>query len=221
LLYLFSPIIRTLYYNFEDQTVIMMFVVISGYHLLFGSYDFNLETNPDGVNLSSKRLDVVFLSFSLASRLQTYNKVFTLIYMSIAMFFLFPYLRFQLRTFTSKNYYRGIFLSKCIIGILLYHSYGYLYLIYLSTIVFIDFLCPFWLIWLQKYKMRMQGNWDIPKVKQYYAWSFVIYLSLIFFDKICLCYFYYNLNKILPNLINFKIFINKFSSFLIILKFQN
>ena len=184
MLYLFSPIIRTLYYNFEDQTVIMMFVVISGYHLLFGSYDFNLETNPDGVNLSSKRLDVVFLSFSLASRLQTYNKVFTLIYMSIAMFFLFPYLRFQLRTFTSKNYYRGIFLSKCIIGILLYHSYGYLYLIYLSTIVFIDFLCPFWLIWLQKYKMRMQGNWDIPKVKQYYAWSFVIYLSLIFFDKI-------------------------------------
>jgi len=42
-------------------------------------------------------------------------------------------------------------------------------ILYILGIAFITFVCPFWLIWIQKYKNEIHGPWDEarPKITTY------------------------------------------------------
>ncbi|KAG4306456.1 hypothetical protein PORY_000444 [Pneumocystis oryctolagi] len=109
----------------------------------------------------------VMASVVLASRLTSYIHVFSLIVFAVEWFALFPIFRCYLRqnfSFMVHLILTVFLLTLASILITLEISFA-LTLIFLFGFFFISFVCPLWLISLQRYKSEIHGPWDIAKPK--------------------------------------------------------
>ncbi|KAG5519180.1 hypothetical protein PMAC_002268 [Pneumocystis sp. 'macacae'] len=106
-------------------------------------------------------------SVVLASRLTSYIHVFSLIVFAVEWFALFPIFRRYLRqnfSFIVHLILTIFLLTVASVLIALEISFA-LTLVFLFGFFFISFVCPLWIINLQKYKSEIHGPWDIAKPK--------------------------------------------------------
>ncbi|KTW30784.1 hypothetical protein T552_00496 [Pneumocystis carinii B80] len=109
----------------------------------------------------------VMASVVLASQLTSYIHAFSLIVFAVEWFALFPMFRRYLRqnfSFTIQLILTAFLLTVASILITLEINFT-LTLLFLFSFFFISFVCPLWLISLQKYKSEIHGPWDIAKPK--------------------------------------------------------
>lgn len=48
----------------------------------------------------------------------------------------------------------------------LYSVSRLLSILFLGFVLFVTFVCPFWLKWIQRYKHKLQGPWDYDTEKE-------------------------------------------------------
>jgi len=97
----------------------------------------------------------------LASRLDSDLSVFALVLFSVQIFALFPLLRAQL--FSAPTIFRAMLtgiLSVVSISLMSVHSSKAGWIIFFA-LVFITFVSPALLVWAQRYKNEIRGEWDV------------------------------------------------------------
>lgn len=50
-------------------------------------------------------------------------------------------------------------------GLLLFLRHPTLFAVYVGTVVLVTVVCPLWLLRVQRYKLRIEGPWDIAHVE--------------------------------------------------------
>ena len=106
----------------------------------------------------------VVASVFIASRLPSRLHVFAIMLFSLLVFLFAP-----LVTYCIKKYSFRLHLCVSIMLIALTLSFVYmldrlLFVLLLSLLVFVNVVCPYWLIRLQEYKFEINGPWDEAKL---------------------------------------------------------
>ncbi|GAM28491.1 hypothetical protein SAMD00019534_116670 [Acytostelium subglobosum LB1] len=158
-----SPVLRTLTNSFSDDTIWALTFILLLAHLFFHDYGY---TNNDCTvfNAPISLNAAIFASVLLSSRLHSNIHVFVLITFAIQMFALFPIVRHHIKRH-SLEFHSGLTIGLCVAcTVLLSHMSTLLTFIYIGIIGTITFVCPLWLIFIQKYKNEINGPWDEASV---------------------------------------------------------
>jgi phosphatidylinositol glycan class C protein len=109
----------------------------------------------------------MFAAVLLASRLPTTIDVFVFVVLAIQLFALFPIVRDFIRVRSERAH---LALTATLVGLtlaLLLLNSTLLAIVYAAGVAFMVFVCPYWLMSVQKYKNEIQGPWDIATVAQF------------------------------------------------------
>ncbi|KAI7899785.1 phosphatidylinositol N-acetylglucosaminyltransferase subunit C [Cokeromyces recurvatus] len=155
-----SPILKTLTSQTSDDTIWALTVCCFLTNILFHDYHAPQANNSIQIPGSLSTNAAIFASVLLASRLDTNIDVFGLLSFAVEWFSLFPIFRRQLRNFSQyiQIAMTLILLLSCII-LFIYISKAVV-IIYILGFSFITIICPYWLIFIQKYKNEIHGPWD-------------------------------------------------------------
>ncbi|CAG8517455.1 phosphatidylinositol N-acetylglucosaminyltransferase [Gigaspora margarita] len=159
-----SPILKTLTKDTSSDTIWALTVILFLANMLFHDYGSENRTNikfPGSLSTNA----AIFASVLLASRLEVNSHVFGLMLFAVEWFALFPIFRRYTKSLSAKF---NVALT-CILFILATTLFLYISnviaIIYVLGIIFITFACPYWLIWIQKYKNEIHGPWDEARPK--------------------------------------------------------
>ncbi|KAJ1968414.1 glycosylphosphatidylinositol anchor biosynthesis [Dimargaris xerosporica] len=163
-----SPILRTLTQDISSDSIWAMSVCLFLINILFHDYRTNLSHNiefPGSVALNT----AVFACVLLASRLSTNLHAFGFMSFALEWFALFPILRRNLKVI-YPTWHLGLTVGMVAMTCVLFWPIARpLAILYLVAMFCLTFLCPLWLIWVQRYKNEIHGPWDEaqPKVHRY------------------------------------------------------
>ena len=88
--------------------------------------------------------------------------VFGLVTLAILLFTFLPFVRYQAWTYSTRlHIVFTLIMYSIAIGLLS----NILRLVFISFLIFISFVCPFWFIKMQKYKNTINGPWDEAKLQ--------------------------------------------------------
>lgn len=154
-----SPVLRTLTNSFSDDTITSCTALLLLLHLFFHDYGY---VNGDAKKFSApvSLNAAIFASVLLASRVPSNLHVFGLISIAIELFALFPIIRHYLRRYSLLYHYTLTTLLSLLTLILFAFMSLPAAIIYSITVLFITVACPFWLVFIQKYKNEINGPWD-------------------------------------------------------------
>ncbi|RUS22824.1 phosphatidylinositol N-acetylglucosaminyltransferase-domain-containing protein [Endogone sp. FLAS-F59071] len=167
-----SPILKTLTKDTSSDTIWALTVCLFLANMLFHDYGSNNRTNikfPGSLSTNA----AIFASVLLASRLDTNSHVFGLMSFAVEWFALFPIFRRYLKV---RSVNRSLtFKGNVTLTILLFLLATALFIPISKAVTilnilgsaFITFCCPYWLIWIQRYKNEIHGPWDeaLPKLQ--------------------------------------------------------
>jgi len=154
-----SPLLRTLTQPFSDDTILALTISLFIIHLFTQDYAYmsglsKSYSAPVSLNAA------IFATVLLVSRMPTVLHVYAVICAAIELFALFPIFRHSLKLYSEKlNLIFSWTLSFMVI-LLLMPIGTVITLVYVLSISFITFVCPYWLTRIQKYKDTIHGPWD-------------------------------------------------------------
>jgi phosphatidylinositol glycan class C protein len=158
-LFSLSPVLRTLTNSFSNDTIASCTCILLSMHLFFHDYgyingDTNKFTAPVSLNAA------IFASVLLGSRLPSNLHVFVLVSVAIEMFALFPIMRHYLKKY-SQLWHNVLTALMVVVDFALFLPISVtVAVLYATLIIFITVGCPFWLVFIQKYKNEINGPWD-------------------------------------------------------------
>ncbi|OLY78120.1 Phosphatidylinositol N-acetylglucosaminyltransferase GPI2 subunit [Smittium mucronatum] len=159
ILYFLSPVLRTLTEDTSSDTIWALTVVFFILNLTFHDYSTNNLTRISSIGSISMNA-AVLACVLLASRLKTNNSVFAFLVFALIWFALFPLLR-RLLILTSRPYSIILTIVLAVTGTVAFFPISKaVSLLHFSLSFFITFICPIWLIWIQRYKNEIHGPWD-------------------------------------------------------------
>ncbi|KAJ3170614.1 hypothetical protein HDU88_008516 [Geranomyces variabilis] len=158
-----TPVLQTLTAAISSDTIwaltAIMFLANVAFHD-FGSKDVVKVRFPDSLSINAG----IFASVLLASRLDSREEVFGLMLFAVDMFVLLPPFR---RTYRNFSVIADVSILALLVGlsVLLFSLISPpLVVIYILSIVFVNLICPWWLIHAQKYKSEIRGPWDEARI---------------------------------------------------------
>ncbi|KAI3635095.1 hypothetical protein MIR68_006661 [Amoeboaphelidium protococcarum] len=157
-----SPILKTLTQDTSDDTIYALSTIVFTMNLLFHDYT-SVEPGatryPGALSLNA----AIFGSVLLASRLSSSLNVFGLMLFAVTWFGLLPIFRRSMVVYSKGSLMLNLLLLAC--GTYMLHQVSTIMVhLYLTMYAFITFVCPFWLIWIQRYKNEIKGSWDEMKL---------------------------------------------------------
>ncbi|KAI8581900.1 hypothetical protein K450DRAFT_229778 [Umbelopsis ramanniana AG] len=159
-----SPILRTLTLKTSDDTIYALTACLFIVNMLSHDYSAgprNIIKFPGSLSTNA----AIFASVMLASRLQTNMGVFGLTAFAVEWFALFPIFRRHLQNTTQAGHTALSIIMLAASVTLFIHISKAVVFIYILGITFITFICPAWLIRIQKYKNEIHGPWDEAQPK--------------------------------------------------------
>ncbi|KAG9286701.1 hypothetical protein G9A89_012251 [Geosiphon pyriformis] len=159
-----SPILKTLTKDTSSDTIWALTVILFLANMLFHDYGSGNRTNikfPGSLSTNA----AIFASVLLASRLPSNSHVFGLMSFAVEWFALFPIFRRYTKSLSANFNIALTCLLFLLATALFLHISKAIVILYISGITFITFCCPFWLIWIQKYKNEIHGPWDEARPK--------------------------------------------------------
>jgi phosphatidylinositol glycan class C protein len=153
-----SPILKTLTEDTSDDTIWVLTICLFAVNILFHDYS---SGNIVNINSPLSTNAAIFASVLLASRLPTALDVFGLMLFAMQWFALFPILRRAVRIVSVRG---NVFLTIALVAVnvLLWSSMQdmlgsrAILTVYVLGVLFVTFLCPWWLIWIQRYKNEVK-----------------------------------------------------------------
>ncbi|KAK9127916.1 hypothetical protein Syun_016713 [Stephania yunnanensis] len=168
-LYILAPIYYTLTRSISSDSIWALTVLLLLVHLFLHDYSGSIIrppgalTNPTLTSNISLNASIV-ASVLIASRLPSRLHVFAVMLFSLQIFLFAP-----LVTYCVKKYSFGLHLwfssGLMVVALGLVSTlHTLLFGLLLGLLVFVTFVCPYWLIRIQEYKFEINGPWDEAKL---------------------------------------------------------
>ncbi|KAJ1966850.1 glycosylphosphatidylinositol anchor biosynthesis [Dispira parvispora] len=163
-----SPILHTLTEDTSSDTIWAMSTCLIVTNILFHDYSSDPTHTiafPGSIALNA----AIFACVLLASRLSSNLHVFAFMSFALGWFALFPIFRRHLKRRLPKAHLTQTGLLVGTAFALFWPITRTLAILYILGVFCLTFLCPIWLIWIQRYKNEIHGPWDEarPKVRRY------------------------------------------------------
>ncbi|KAF9161635.1 hypothetical protein DFQ26_004363 [Actinomortierella ambigua] len=159
-----TPILKTLTEKTSEDTIWALTVILFLANLAFHDYGSGNRKNikyPGSLSTNA----AIFASVVLASRFKTNLEVFSLMSFAVEWFALFPMLRRQIKS-TSNTGNLALTITLFLTATTLFSQISpAIMVIYILGMTFLTFVCPYWLIWIQRYKNEIHGPWDEARPK--------------------------------------------------------
>ncbi|KAG0200617.1 hypothetical protein BGX28_006349 [Mortierella sp. GBA30] len=159
-----TPILKTLTDQTSDDTIWALTVLLFLANLAFHDYGSGNRRNikyPGSLSTNA----AIFASVVLASRFKMHMHVFGLMSFAVEWFALFPMLRRQVKSISIRGHLVLTIVLFLTAATLFWPVSHAIVVIYILGMAFVTFLCPFWLIWIQRYKNEIHGPWDEARPK--------------------------------------------------------
>eukprot|EP01112_Ceratiomyxa_fruticulosa_P017895 TRINITY_DN564_c0_g2_i1.p1 TRINITY_DN564_c0_g2~~TRINITY_DN564_c0_g2_i1.p1 ORF type:complete len:321 (+),score=43.02 TRINITY_DN564_c0_g2_i1:236-1198(+) len=162
-----SPVLRTLTDAFSDDTIWALTSIMLIAHTFFHDYGYINGVDRSSFDAPVSLNAAIFASILLGSRLTSSLHAFCLISTAIEVFALFPIMCRHLKQF-SLEFHLGLTLLLFVLAsFLLFSTSILLALVYIGAVFITTFICPAWLIYMQKYKKEINGPWDEATVRSF------------------------------------------------------
>jgi phosphatidylinositol glycan class C protein len=157
-----SPILMTLTESVSTDTIYAMTFFMLLANLLFHDYGTNAAVVSQSLSLNA----AIFASVCLASRLPTMWHAFTTVTLAVEIFVLWPVLHRNLKlrvpnVHVGLTLVLGVGTTFAIVTVSAVSA-----VLFALLCLFVTFVCPAWLLWLQPFKNNIHGPWDEAVVRQ-------------------------------------------------------
>ncbi|KAJ7514346.1 hypothetical protein O6H91_23G040200 [Diphasiastrum complanatum] len=172
-LYVMTPIFQTLTRSISSDSIWASTVCLLLVHLFFHDYthstvSFTRAKHSQGVSpsfLANVSLHAsIVASVLIASRLPSWQSVFSLMLFSLEIFLLFPLVAYCIQKWSTAFHLAFSFILTVVTMGLLFPLNRMVFYLYVLVILFITFVCPIFLIKIQEYKFEINGPWDEAKL---------------------------------------------------------
>jgi phosphatidylinositol glycan class C protein len=183
-IYVLAPVFQTLTRSISSDSIWALTVSLLVVHLF--CHDYTFSTSPPSPMAASLSRDTngkkppkgkettlsanvsmnasIVASVLIASRLPTHLYVFALMLFSLEFFLLFPLVTHCIRQ-RSVNLHLGFSCTLIFFTMgLIFPLSRLVFVLFITVIVFITLVCPYWLIRIQEYKFEINGPWDEAKL---------------------------------------------------------
>ena len=168
-LYILAPVYYTLTRSISSDSIWAVTVLLILHHLFLHDYSGSTISAPGAlqnptltscISLNASVVASVFIASRLPSRLH----VFAIMLFSLQVFLFAPLLTYCVKKHSS-------YLHLCLSFLLMAVTLGFVYTLHrlllvmmLGLLVFVNVVCPYWLIRIQEYKFQINGPWDEAKL---------------------------------------------------------
>nr|XP_043634348.1 phosphatidylinositol N-acetylglucosaminyltransferase subunit C [Erigeron canadensis] len=168
-LYVLSPIYHTLTRSISSDTIWALTTSLIILHLFLHNYSGSTIKAPgalDNPNLTSNiSLNAsIVASLLIASRLPSRLLVFAIILFSLQVFLFAPFVTYCLKKYSFRLHLFFSFVLMSMTLTCVYSLHKLLFVFLLGLLVFVNLVCPYWLIRIQEYKFEINGPWDEAKL---------------------------------------------------------
>ncbi|KAL6072763.1 putative Phosphatidylinositol Nacetylglucosaminyltransferase subunit c [Balamuthia mandrillaris] len=154
-----SPVLHTLVDSVSNDTIWALAILFTVLHVFLHDYGYT-HASTDRMEAPVSLNAAIFLSVLMASRLSTSTHVFALLIAAVQIFAISPIIRHHI-----KRYAFWLHVSLTVITFIL--AAGFLLQVskaagiaYVLFILFVSFVCPLWLKYIQRFKDEINGPWD-------------------------------------------------------------
>lgn len=168
-LYALSPIYHTLTRSISSDSILALTAMLIILHLFLHDYTGCTMKAPGSSKNPTLSSNIslntsIIASVLIASRLPSRQHVFAVMLFSLQVFLFAPLVMYCIKKY---SFLLHLLFSLGLVGLtlaLVYQLQGFLFGVLLGLLVFITFICPYWLIRIQKYKFEINGPWDEAKL---------------------------------------------------------
>ncbi|KAL1362378.1 hypothetical protein HN51_010640 [Arachis hypogaea] len=168
-LYVLAPIYQTLTRSISSDSIWALTVSLLVIHLFLHDYSESTVNapgalkNPALTSCISVNASVVASVF-IASRLPSRLHVFAIMLFSLQVFLFGPLVTYCIKKY-SFRLHLCFSISLMVVTLrFVYMLHCLLFVLLLSLLVFVNVVCPYWLIRIQEYKFEINGPWDEAKL---------------------------------------------------------
>lgn len=168
-LYVLAPIYYTLTRSISSDSIWAVTVLLILLHLFLHDYSgstikaLGALQNPTFTSCISLNASIVASVF-IASRLPSRLHVFAIMLFSLQVFLFAPLVTYCIKKYSLCLH---LLLSFCLMTVALgfvYSLHRLLFVMLLGLLIFVNVVCPYWLIRIQEYKFEINGPWDEAKL---------------------------------------------------------
>ncbi|XP_065871358.1 phosphatidylinositol N-acetylglucosaminyltransferase subunit C [Euphorbia lathyris] len=168
-LYVLAPIYHTLTRSISSDSIWAVTVSLILLHLFLHDYSGSTIRAPDAlkdpiltscVSLNASVVASVFIASRLPSRLH----VFAVMLFSLQVFLFAPFITFCIKKYSFKLHLLFSTVLMVVTLAFVYMLHSLLFVLLLGLLVFVNVVCPYWLIKIQEYKFEINGPWDEAKL---------------------------------------------------------
>nr|GMD82711.1 phosphatidylinositol N-acetylglucosaminyltransferase subunit C-like [Ipomoea batatas] len=168
-LYMLSPIYHTLTWSICSDSIWALTVSLLIIHLFLHNYSGSTVKAPGTLENPTLTSNIslnasIVASLLIASRLPSRLHVFAIVLFSLQVFLYAPLVTYCVKKYSFRLHLCFSFGLMVLTLVLIYQLHTLLFLLLLAVLIFIDLVCPYWLIQLQEYKFEINGPWDEAKL---------------------------------------------------------
>lgn len=168
-LYVLSPIYHTLTRSISSDSIWALTTSLVILHLFLHNYSGSTVKAPGALESPTLTSNIslnasIVASLLIASRLPSRLLVFGVILFSLQVFLFAPLVTYCLKKYSFRLH---LWFSFVLMGMTLgcvYRLHKLLFVFLLGMLVFVNLVCPYWLIRIQEYKFEINGPWDEAKL---------------------------------------------------------
>lgn len=168
-LYILSPIYHTLTRSISSDSIWALTASLVVLHLFLHNYSGSTVETSGALEFSTFTSNVslnasIIASLLIASRLPSRLHVFAIVLFSLQVFLFAPFVSYCIKKYSFRLH---LCFSLGLMGVTLFFVYQLHQLVFIllvSILVFINLVCPYWLIRIQEYKFEINGPWDEAKL---------------------------------------------------------
>ncbi|XP_076890862.1 phosphatidylinositol N-acetylglucosaminyltransferase subunit C-like [Bidens hawaiensis] len=168
-LYVLSPIYHTLTRSISSDSIWALTTSLVILHLFLHNYTGSTIRAPGALENPTLTSNIslnasIVASLLIASRLPSRVLVFAIILFSLQVFLFAPLVTYCLKKYSFRLHLLVSFVLMVITLGCVYRLHKVLFVVLLGVLVFVNLVCPYWLIRIQEYKFEINGPWDEAKL---------------------------------------------------------
>ncbi|CAA0822538.1 phosphatidylinositolglycan synthase family protein [Striga hermonthica] len=160
-LYVLSPVYQTLTRSISSDSIWALTASLIILHLFLHNYgDLEYSNFMNNISLSAS----IVASLLIASRLPSWLHVFGILLFSLQVFLFAPYVGYCIKKWSFRVHFCFSLGLMAVTLFLVYRLHLLLFVVLVGILVFVNLVCPYWLIRIQEYKFEINGPWDEAKL---------------------------------------------------------
>ncbi|XP_057805280.1 phosphatidylinositol N-acetylglucosaminyltransferase subunit C [Salvia miltiorrhiza] len=168
-LYILSPIYHTLTRSISSDSIWALTAALVILHLFLHNYSGSTVEAPGALEFSTFTSNIslnvsIVASLLIASRLPSRLHVFAIVLFSLQVFLFAPFVSYCIKKYSFRLHLCFSLGLMALTLFFVYHLHQLLFILLLSILIFVNLVCPYWLIRIQEYKFEINGPWDEAKL---------------------------------------------------------